>query len=57
MTEKASFLDLAIEDAFNMGGGFEDDLIEDEVMRDLEERNEEIKNIVQSIYELNDIYK
>lgn len=26
-------------------------------MRDLEERNEEIRKIVQSIYELSDIYK
>ncbi len=33
-----------------MGRGFEEDLIEDEAMKDLEERNEEIKKIVQSIY-------
>ena len=45
-----------MDDALNLGNGF-DDLIEDEAMRDLEERNEQIKKIVESIYELNDIYK
>lgn len=35
VTEKASFLDLAVDDALNMGNGFEEDLIEDEALRDL----------------------
>ena len=56
MTQKPTFLDLAVEQAFTMGDGF-DQLIEDQAMRDLEERDEQIKKIVQSIYELNDIYK
>ena len=46
MTDKPTFLDLAVDEALNMGDGFDDELIEDEEMRDLEERNEEIKKIV-----------
>jgi hypothetical protein len=55
-SEKPTFLDLAVDEALNMGSGF-DELVEDDVMRDLEERNEEIRKIVDSIYELSDIYK
>ena len=34
MTDKPNFLELAVDEALNMGDGF-DDLVEDEAMRDL----------------------
>lgn len=35
MTEKPTFLELAIDETLTMGDGFGDELIEDEAMRDL----------------------
>ncbi len=58
-TEKASFLQLAADHVLNNGNALldMDELIEDEAMKDLQSRNEEVRKIVQSIYQLNEIYK
>lgn len=55
-TEKASFLEVAVGQVLDGEEGMMEAL-EDEAMKELEGRNEEIRKIVQSIYELNDIYK
>ena len=53
-----SFLEVAAEHALSNNGAFlDDELIEDEEFLDLQERSEEVRKIVESIYELNSIFK
>lgn len=55
-TEKVSFLELAAEHELEGGEDWEWE-ITDEAMLDLQGRHQEISQIVQSIHQLNDIYK